>query len=88
MLFIPLILEATGGSWGPQAQKVWATLAKTMAQATGEREGDAVNRIYQSLGLILHRENARAILRRAAPASGGARHILAAAATASDVTPL
>jgi hypothetical protein len=65
-----MIVDAVGGSWGPQAHKVWAALAKSMALSTGEREDAAASRIFQNLGLILHRENARAILRRAAPVSG------------------
>jgi hypothetical protein len=63
-----MIVDAVGGSWGPQAHKVWATLAKSMALSTGELEQTTTSRIFQSMGLILHRENARAILRRAAPA--------------------
>jgi hypothetical protein len=81
MTFIPMIVEAVGGSWGPQAQKVWSVLAKSMALATGEREDATAQRIFQNLGLILHRENARAIIRRAAPSSTEDHHILLAAAT-------
>ena len=68
MTFVPMIVDAVGGSWGPQAHKVWASLAKSMALSTGELEQTTTSRIYQSMGLILHRENARAVLRRAAPA--------------------
>ena len=42
-----------------------ATLAKSMALTTDELEQTTTSRIYQNMGLILHRENARAILRRA-----------------------
>ena len=44
--------------------KVWSELAKTKALCTGESESTVAEQLYQSLGLILHRENARAILRR------------------------
>ena len=85
MLFIPMIMDAVGGSWGPQAHKVWAALAKSTAQSEGERPEAAADRIFQNLGLILHRENARAILRRATPASTADSSILAAAISAAAV---
>ena len=62
--FIPIICEADGGGWGPAAHKVWSELAKNKAFSTGEQDSVIVNQLLQSLGLILHRENARAILRR------------------------
>jgi hypothetical protein len=46
--------------------KVWAELAKTKALCTGESESIVASQTYQNLGLTLHRENARAILRRSA----------------------
>jgi len=80
-----MIVEAVGGSWGPQAQKVWCEFAKSTALATGERQDIIVQRIYQGMGLILHRENARAITRRGTATTSGDHHILSAAATlASD----
>jgi hypothetical protein len=63
--FLPVVCEASGGGWGPTAMKVWSELAKTKAMCTGESESTVANQLYQNLGLILHRENARAILRRA-----------------------
>ena len=62
--FIPVICEADGGGWGPAAHKVWSELAKIKAMLTGEQTSTIANRLLQTLGLILHRENARAILRR------------------------
>ena len=62
--FLPIICEADGGGWGPTAHTVWAELAKLKSLCTGEQSSVIVNRFLQSLGLILHRENARAILRR------------------------
>ena len=62
--FIPIICEADGGGWGPAAHKVWSVLAKQKAILAGEQDSTIVSRLLQSLGLILHRENARAILRR------------------------
>ena len=62
--FIPMICEADGGGWGPAAHKVWCELAKIKAMLTGEQNSTIANRLLQSLGLIIHRENARAVLRR------------------------
>ena len=62
--FIPVVCEADGGGWGPAAHKVWSELAKHKALASGEQVSIIVNRLLQSLGIILHRENARSILRR------------------------
>ena len=59
-----MICEADGGGWGPAAHKVWSELAKHKALASGEQDSTIVSRLLQSLGLILHKENARAILRR------------------------
>ena len=62
--FIPLICEADGGGWGPTAHTVWSELAKSKSILTGEKTSTISIHLLQSLGLILHRENARAILRR------------------------
>ena len=62
--FIPMICEAHGGGWGPAAHKVWSELAKLKALASGEQDSTIVGQLLQSVGLILHRENARSILRR------------------------
>ena len=62
--FIPIICEADGGGWGPAAHAVWSELAKHKSVLTGEHTSVIVSRLLQSLSMILHRENARAILRR------------------------
>ena len=62
--FIPMVCEADGGGWGPAAHRVWSELAKHKALVSGEQVSTVVSRLLQSMGLILHRENARAILRR------------------------
>ena len=64
ILFIPMICEADGGGWGEAAQQVWSELAKRKAIIAGERDSITATRLLQSLGIILHRENARSILRR------------------------
>ena len=59
-----MVCEADGGGWGPAAHKVWSELAKHKALVSGEHVSTIVSRLLQSMGFILHRENARAILRR------------------------
>ena len=64
--FIPMIMEASGGGWGKQARRVWTELAKKHSLAMGELMSDtnSATQTLQRLSIILHRENARAILRR------------------------
>ena len=66
LTFIPMIMEAVGGSWGKNARRVWSELAKTSALATGEltTENSCGFQLQQRLAMCLHRENARACLRR------------------------
>ena len=86
--FIPMILEATGGGWGKQARAVWSELAKKHALATGEltSDKDSAFGLLQRLSLILHRENARAIMRRrgACPVIGVSGHASLLAATLAE----
>ena len=64
--FIPMIVEAVGGGWGKMARCVWSELAKTYALASGElaTENTCATMLQQRLSMTLHRENARACLRR------------------------
>ena len=79
--FIPIICEADGGGWGPTAHNVWSELAKHKSIMTGEQNSIIATRLLQSLGLILHRENARAILRHPTSNIGrDCREVLAASA--------
>ena len=83
--FLPIICEADGGGWGPTAHKVWSELAKHKALASGELDSTIVSQLLQSLGLILHRENARAILRRTPKFTGyNCRELLTASAACSQ----
>ena len=61
-----MILEASGGGWGRQARRGWSELAKKHALAIGEltSDKDSFCSLLQRLSIILHRENARAMLRR------------------------
>ena len=64
--FIPMIMEAVGGGWGKSARCFWSELAKFSAYAQGEFETESTSAVFlqQRLSMILHRENARACLRR------------------------
>ena len=64
--FIPMVVEAVGGSWGKSARCVWSSLAKSSALANGELETEdtCAVMLQQRLSMILHKENARACLRR------------------------
>ena len=84
MSFIPMVMEACGGSWGPEAHKVWTEIAKTTAQATGEPESTVAARIFQNTGFILHRANARAIVRQSAGPAVAAHGLLASAAAVAS----
>ena len=66
MSFVFVVVEAVGGGWGKVARGVWSELAKTSALAIGELETERTSAIMlrQRLSMTLHRENARACLRR------------------------
>ena len=85
--FIPMICEAAGGGWGPEAHKTWSELAKYKAIATGEQVSIVVTKLLQSLGIILHRENARSVLRRSPNNMGRDCSELLAASAACSSSP-
>ena len=62
--FVPMVIEAHSGAWGPAAAKVWLKLGKAISLLSGESTAVEALRARQNLGLTLHRETARAILRR------------------------
>lgn len=59
-----MIVEASGGSWGLDAEDVWKTIIKSIAAFTGEPISGISNDFYQSMSICLHRSNARSILKR------------------------
>ena len=63
--FIPMIVEASGGSRGAEARDLFRELSKTAARLTGDPPSVKLEQSLQSLSVSLHRANARAILRRA-----------------------
>ena len=62
--FLPMVMKAHGGSWSPAAQKAWDWLAKNQRASWSDGYEPTSLRIAQRLSCSLHRENARAILRR------------------------
>ncbi len=84
--FIPLIAEADGGGWGPQAHKVFNELAKLKSALTGEPESTSALHILQSLNITLHTKNARAILRRRPHTNNAAGTAVLSAAAATLTT--
>ena len=79
--FTPVIVEAHGGAWGPAAQSIFSELANCQSQITGESKDMLLSQLYQNLGVILHRENARAVLRRFRKFTHNVEEILDAATT-------
>ena len=84
--FCPLVVEAVGGAWGPAATKVLNELAKSKSMITGEQVDHLRGQLYQSLGVILHRENARSVLKRLFEQKPLATDVLSAAAVLQDAS--
>lgn len=59
-----MIVEASGGAWGLDAEDVWKTIIKSTAALTGEAISGIANDFYQAMSICLHRSNARSILKR------------------------
>ena len=67
--FTPLVLEAHGGGMSLSMRKFIDWLASGTAAASGSNRSSEALRIAQRISATLHRESARAILRRLAPAA-------------------
>ena len=61
---MPMVVEAHSGAWGPATTKVSLKLGKAISLISGESASVEALRARQNLGLTIHRETARAILRR------------------------
>ena len=79
--FVPMVVEAHGGMWGPSARKIFSELAKTKSVYTGEHRDEILGQLYQHLDVVLQRENSRAILRRMRTLQHNIDSIAQAAAT-------
>lgn len=62
--FLPFVAEAHGGGLGLTARRVCARVAKAAAARDGEEVEAAAAGIARSISSSIHRENARAVLRR------------------------
>ena len=62
--FVPLVVEACAGGWGPTAVRTLRALGELLADRTGQTPAAATEHLFQALSVVLQRENARAVLRR------------------------
>ena len=86
--FTPMVVEAVGGAWGAAANSIFTELAKAKSIVTGEPVDLLLGQLRQHLGVVLHRENARAILKRSRVlATGGCEAVDAAVALQSEAPP-
>ena len=60
----PFIIEAHGGGFGPVARRVLAEVARAGAAREGEEVEAQASSLLRRMSVSVHRENARAILRR------------------------
>ena len=67
----PFIIEAHGGGFGPVARRICARVAKAAAATSGEDVEVKAADLLRRISISLHRENARAILRRLPTQEGG-----------------
>ena len=79
--FTPMVVEAVGGFWGPASKSIFTGIAKAKSMITGEPVDMLLGQLRQRLGVVLHRENARAIVKRSQVHSLTATSMLAAAVT-------
>ena len=64
-----MVVESHGSGWGPAAKGAWRFLTRAKAAQTGQDESATAQELAQHIDVTLHRENARAILRRVPPTS-------------------
>ena len=76
---VPMVAESTGG-WGPEAQKAFKVIARSISSATGLPHGLAVAQMYESLSVKLMRAVARSTLARTSRAMAEASSLAASAA--------
>ena len=59
-----MVTEGSAGAWGAMAELVWKLIIRATASLTGEPISLVSNHICQSLSTVLHKANARALLKR------------------------
>ena len=62
--FLPFVLEAHGGGVGPTARRVCARLAKGAAAKDNTEVEEQATSLLRRISIAVHRENARAVLKR------------------------
>ena len=62
--FTPMVIEAHSGGWGRTARQVLDSIAKQVSASWNDLPEAASLALAQRLSITLHRENARAVLRR------------------------
>ena len=62
--YIPMVIEASGGSWNFDSEVVWKLIIRNIAHITCDSISNITNNVYQSLSTILAKSNARSILKR------------------------
>ena len=62
--FVPVVIESHGGGWGREARHVFGRMARHLAAAQRSDEETTGLQTAQRISISLHRENARAVLRR------------------------
>ena len=64
--FVPMAVETFGG-WGKVAIGAFRQMSILMAATSGRRAADELRWMYQRHSVVLQRDNARMIIRRADP---------------------
>ena len=64
MQFLPIVIEAHGGTWGLTAKQAFKALCREYANSNSVETSAACSDFAQRMSITLERENARAILRR------------------------
>ena len=64
LVFLPFIMEAHGGGFGPTARKVLGQVARAGAAKEGEEVEEQAAGLMRRMSISLQRENARSVLRR------------------------
>ena len=67
--FLPMVLESHGGGWSQLFRKTLDEITKRISSSSQDRSEPASLRVAQRISASLHRENARAVLRRLTPVS-------------------
>ena len=65
---VPMVAESLGG-WGPEAQKIFKVIGRSLSGTSGATHGAVVAQLYEYLGVLVMRAAARSALVRQADAA-------------------